>query len=91
MPHWTIHDLRRSFSTRANELGLGPPWMIEAVLNHVVGGVHVTYNRAKHEAGKREVLERWGAHVAKLVSRPHPAIPKKPKQSAPHGASVPAV
>ena len=33
--HWTLHNLRRSFSTRANELGLGPPWLIKACLNHV--------------------------------------------------------
>ena len=55
MPAWVLHDLRRSFSTRTNDLGLGAPWFVEACLNHVVGGVHSTYNRAEHEAGKRGV------------------------------------
>ena len=90
MPHWTVHDLCRSFSTRANELGLGPPWMIEAVLNHVVGDVHGTYNRAQHETGKREVLEAWGAYVGALVSKQHTATRGKPKQSAPRHAKVTA-
>src|SRR5262249_2335926 len=29
MPHWTLHDLRRSFSTHANEQGLAPPHVVE--------------------------------------------------------------
>lgn len=73
--HWTLHDLRCSFSTRANELGLGPPWLIEACLKHVIGGVHDTYNRADYERGKREVCERWSAHVSRLVAPQQPAIP----------------
>ena len=28
MPHWTLHDLRRSFSTHCNNNGLGKPWLI---------------------------------------------------------------
>jgi hypothetical protein len=44
-----------SFSTRANELGLGPPWLIEACLNHVIGGDHDTYNRAIMSAATRGV------------------------------------
>ena len=91
IPHWAIHDLRRTFSTRANELGLGTPWLIEAVPNHVVGGVHGTYNRADHEARKREVLERWGAHVGRLVNQQHTATPGKPKRSASRRASVTTV
>lgn len=90
MPHFTLHDLRRSFSTRANELELGQPHQIEAVLNQVIGGVHGTYNRSQYEAGKRDVLERWGAHIGRLVSEPQAATSAKPKRSASRRASVPA-
>src|SRR5262249_32698608 len=47
LPHWTPHDLRRSFATHAAELGV-EPHIIEAVLNHISGhraGVAGTYNR----------------------------------------------
>jgi hypothetical protein len=87
MPHWTLHDLRRSFPTRCNELGLGLPHEIEACLCHVIGGTHGVYNRAQFEAFKRGVWERWDAHIARLMSQPMPA---KPKQSASAGASVTA-
>jgi len=90
MQHWVIHDLRRSFSTRCNELGLGLPHAIEACLNHVIGGTHGVYNRAQFETAKAEVWERWDAHIARLVSRPQPAKPAKPKQSASRVAGVTA-
>ena len=77
---WCIHDLRRSFSTRANELGLGEPHQIEAVLNHIVGGTAGVYNKSQLEAGKRKVLEAWGAHVAELVSQPQKVTAGKSKE-----------
>jgi hypothetical protein len=47
---WTIHDLRRSFSTLASEYLDAQPHVVEAVLNHQSGaakrGVAGTYNRA---------------------------------------------
>ena len=37
VPHWTLHDLRRTISTRMHdELGIAPH-IVEAVLNHVSG------------------------------------------------------
>jgi integrase len=66
---WRLHDLRRTFSTRANELGLAEPHIIEACLGHTVGGVAAVYNRAKHEAAKKAALEAWGAHVMNLCTR----------------------
>ena len=51
LPHWTIHDLRRTVATRMAELGV-QPHIIEAVLNHVSGhksGVAGVYNRATYD------------------------------------------
>jgi integrase len=61
LPHWTPHDLRRSFATHAAEMGI-QPHIIEAVLNHVSGhraGVAGIYNRALYEPEKRAALARW--------------------------------
>jgi integrase len=62
LPHWTPHDLRRSFSTHANELGLAQPHIIETVLGHVSGfraGVAGVYNHASYRNEKRIALDRW--------------------------------
>jgi integrase len=90
MPAWGLHDLRRSFVTHVAEHGFAQPHVIEAIVNHKGGakaGVAGIYNRATYLAEKREALAKWGAHIARLVSRPQPA---KPKQSASRTASVTA-
>ena len=69
LPHWTPHDLRRSFATHAAGIGI-QPHIVEACLNHVSGhkaGIAGTYNRAVYAAEKAAALETWGAHVMALV------------------------
>ena len=48
---WSAHDLRRTFSTRNNAMGV-PPYVVEKMLNHSFGGVMAVYNRAdlRHRA-----------------------------------------
>jgi integrase len=70
IPHWTLHDLRRTCATGMAELGV-LPHIIETVLNHVSGhkaGVAGIYNRARHEPEMREALERWSNHVETITS-----------------------
>jgi integrase len=65
LPHWTIHDLRRTAATRMADLGEAPH-VIEAILNHVSGqraGVAGIYNRALYKAEKAQALSKWAAHV----------------------------
>jgi integrase len=68
IPSWRIHDLRRVCSTGMNEIGI-PPWIVEAVLNHVSGtsSISRTYNRASFESEKATALSRWAEHVAAIV------------------------
>lgn len=66
---WGIHDLRRTAVTGMAELGIRPD-VIEVVVNHVSGtraGVAGTYNRSTLLPERREALERWEAHVLKVV------------------------
>jgi integrase len=70
MPHWTVHDIRRSFVTHMGERGFAEPHVIEAIVNHVSGakgGVAGVYNKAQYHDERRKALKAWGAHVAKLV------------------------
>jgi integrase len=73
IPHWVIHDVRRSVATGMAEIGI-QPHIIEAVLNHVSGhkaGVAGVYNRARYAVEKATALQRWAAHVESIVSAGH--------------------
>ena len=69
LPHWTPHDLRRSFATHASGLGI-QPHIIEVILNHVSGfraGVAGIYNRHAYDAEKRTALALWADHLMAIV------------------------
>jgi integrase len=69
LPHWTPHDLRRSFATHAAGIGI-QPHIVEACLNHVSGhkaGVAGIYNKATYEPEKRTAFDRWAAHLLAIV------------------------
>jgi integrase len=70
LPAWVTHDLRRSFSTHANELGLALPHVIEACLGHISGfrsGVASVYNLARYQSERRIALERWAETLLSWV------------------------
>ena len=59
---WTAHDLRRTFATRTNAMGIAPH-VVERMLNHTLPGLMETYNRATYDAERREALEAWSAYL----------------------------
>jgi integrase len=67
---WVLHDLRRTFVTRLNDLGV-EPHVIEALVNHVGGaaksGVAGIYNRSAYAFQKRAALAMWCDHIARLT------------------------
>lgn len=66
LPHWTLHDLRRTLSTTMHERFGVSPHVVEAILGHVSGhksGVAGVYNKATYRNEKRRVLNLWGEHV----------------------------
>jgi integrase len=70
MPPWWLHDLRRTAASGMARLGINLP-VIEKVLNHSsgsFGGIVGVYQRHDFADEKRHALERWGAHVADLIS-----------------------
>ncbi len=69
MPHWTLHDLRRTCATGLAELGV-LPHVIEFTLNHLSGfrsGVAAIYNRNRYLPEMRDALERWANHVDPMI------------------------
>jgi integrase len=71
IPPWVLHDLRRSFVTRLNELGV-EPHVIEAMVNHASGsaraGVAGVYNRSTYAVQKRTAMVLWCDHIDRLLN-----------------------
>jgi hypothetical protein len=70
LPHWTIHDLRRTLATGLQRLGVRLE-VTEAILNHVGGsrsGIAGIYQRHDWATEKRAALDAWATHVLAVVS-----------------------
>jgi len=63
---WTLHDLRRTFSTRLHDAGI-EPLVVEALLAHKQQGVAAVYNRASFREAKRSALTRWHEILKQLT------------------------
>jgi integrase len=74
---WTLHDLRRSFVTHLNELGVAPA-VIEAAVNHVSGvkaGIAGTYNRAEYLKERTRALQAWADQVTGAADHGEKVVP----------------
>jgi len=61
--NFSVHDLRRTFSTRLND-ALFPEALIEACLAHVKKDqVAAAYNHAKHAGPRRALMQGWSDTV----------------------------
>ena len=65
---WTLHDLRRTFSTNLSKLGV-LPHIKEELLNHITAksDVEAIYDQWRFEPEKRAAIEKWEAHLAILI------------------------
>jgi integrase len=68
---WTLHDLRRSFASGLQRLGVAPH-IVELALNHRSGtfsGVAGIYQRHRYAVEVREAFELWSRHIAGLTTK----------------------
>ncbi|MEZ8580093.1 tyrosine-type recombinase/integrase [Vibrio splendidus] len=65
---WTLHDLRRTFATRLNDMEI-EPYIVEQLLGHALAGSMGVYNRSQHLEKKKRALESW---VGRLVQEDMP-------------------
>jgi integrase len=68
---WTLHDLRRSFASGLQRLGVAPH-IVELALNHRSGtfsGVAGIYQRHRYAKEVREAFELWSAHLEALTTK----------------------
>lgn len=69
IPHWQLHDLRRTFSTNLAALGVSQI-VVEKLLNHVSGSqspIARVYNRHQYATEMRQAIEAWELHLQKLT------------------------
>ena len=69
MEPWTLHDLRRTWSTNAARLDIAPH-ITDRVLSHVSGTltpVARVYNRYKYETAVREALRAMEKHILGII------------------------
>jgi integrase len=70
LPHWTLHDLRRSMRTGLGRLSVAPH-IAELCLNHRKGGVEAIYDRHRYDSEIASALAVWADHIsATLDGRP---------------------
>jgi integrase len=66
---WTLHDLRRSFASGLQRLGVAPH-IVELALNHRSGtfsGVAGIYQRHRYAREVHEAFESWSQHIDALT------------------------
>jgi len=71
VPHWEVHDLRRTARTGLSTTG-ATPFIGELVVAHRQGGVHGVYDLHRYDAEKRAALEAWEAKLLSIVGAPEP-------------------
>ena len=92
MPHWTLHDLRRTFSTHAAALGIAPH-ITDLVLDHSpieLSGVRSIYNRHRYIEEMREAVSRWEQYLTNILARAADTAigaPEKPEDLKPAASS----
>lgn len=70
---WTLHDLRRTFSTTLNNMGIAPH-VVEQLLGHSLGGVMAVYNRSQYLPEKNDALNKWMKRLELISSGCHNVI-----------------
>jgi integrase len=69
-PRWTLHDLRRTFSSGLQRLGVRFE-VNESLLNHAGlsrSGVAAIYQRHAWTDEKRQAMDQWGEFLARLIA-----------------------
>lgn len=80
IPHWTAHDLRRSFCTLLGETLHIDPVVIEKCLGHKMPKIMATYNKNEMLPQRKEALTRWSQYLNNLLE--NNVIPIQYKKAA---------
>lgn len=68
---FTPHDLRRTFVSRLNDLGVAPH-VVEKLVNHKMGGMLAVYNHAEYWPERVAAMRLWCQTIRRLRKRKPP-------------------
>lgn len=68
IPHWTAHDLRRTFATQLGETLSIDPVVIEKCLGHKMPKIMATYNKNEMLPQRKEALNQWAQYIYRFVT-----------------------
>ena len=74
MPHWVLHDLRRTARSLMSRAGV-PADHAERALGHAITGVRAIYDRHAFLAEKRDALQRLAALVERILTPADVIVP----------------
>jgi integrase len=83
VPHWVLHDIRRTVRTRLSALRIPDP-IAEMVIGHAKKGLARVYDQHKYVDEMREALEAWSACLRRIV-RPPDNVVEFPKAAVTSG------
>jgi integrase len=66
LPHWTLHDLRRSMRSGLGKIGVRPD-VAELVIGHSKTGIERIYDRYRYAPEIKAALATWANHVTAVV------------------------
>lgn len=66
MPHWSMHDLRRTARTRWSLLA--PPHVCEIMLGHSLPGIWAVYDHNDYLGEQRKAYTAWWSEVMTIVN-----------------------
>jgi len=78
IPHWVLHDLRRTGKTLMIRAGVSPH-VSERVLGHVIPGVEGVYDQHDYLAEKTAALRKLAMLVARILNPRNNVVPMKPR------------
>ena len=67
LPHWTVHDIRRTCRTLMSRTGIRSE-ISERVLGHAIPGVAGVYDRHDYLVQKREALEALAGELERILT-----------------------
>jgi len=63
---WTPHDLRRTFASHLDDLGI-EPYVTQKCLGHAMPRIFATYSKSEYLPKRKEALNMWARHIEALV------------------------
>lgn len=66
LPHWTLHDLRRTMRTGLGRLGIRPD-ICEMCIGHTRATIVATYDRYRYQPEIAAALAQWADHMMAVV------------------------